>query len=260
MTTSTAVVLSLAASSDTTEMTISNDGSFSTSVWQAFDVTENWVVVPDPVNDLATVFVKYRDAALNESSVYHATIEVLTASGGIGGTLTLSDTATSDGIFVQVAGQSNVQPTFTNALGQFNLGPLPAGTYDVMFSYPGYMPLMLDGVDVREGFVFSIGFRTLEAFDTDDDGVADINDNCSLVFNPDQRNTNEDAFGNICDPDLNNDGTVNFPDLQIFKTAFFTADPDADLTGDGIVNFVDLSIVSDFFFGVPGPAGVLPQQ
>jgi hypothetical protein len=96
------------------------------------------------------------------------------------------------------------------------------------------------------------------ASDLDEDGVRDTSDNCLLVPNPDQRDTNGDGFGNLCDPDLDNDGFVNFTDLGLLKSVFFSAAPDADFDGDGAVNFVDLGTMKAFFFGPPGPSGLVP--
>ncbi len=93
--------------------------------------------------------------------------------------------------------------------------------------------------------------------DIDDDGVIDGSDNCLEVANPAQRDTDNDAYGNFCDPDLNDDGAVNFADLVLFKERFFGSDPDADLDGDGIVSFPDLQILKKHFFGAPGPSGLL---
>ncbi|MEL7451162.1 MAG: thrombospondin type 3 repeat-containing protein [Pseudomonadota bacterium] len=89
--------------------------------------------------------------------------------------------------------------------------------------------------------------------DTDGDGVPDATDNCLLVANPDQRDTDGDGFGNICDGDLNNDGSINFADLGLLKAVFFTNDDDADLNGDGVVNFADLGLMKAMFFMPPGP-------
>ena len=94
--------------------------------------------------------------------------------------------------------------------------------------------------------------------DSDTDGVLDYLDNCTLVINPAQRDTDNDGFGNFCDPDFNNDLIVNAPDLAFFKTKFFTPDPDADLNGNGIVNAADLAIFKTFFFRPPGPSGLVP--
>src|SRR4030095_9717773 len=93
--------------------------------------------------------------------------------------------------------------------------------------------------------------------DTDADGIGDRLDNCTLIANADQRDTNGDGYGNACDPDLNNDNFVNFSDLGILKSAFFTTDPDADFNGDGAVNFVDLGTMKAFFFLPPGPSGLV---
>ncbi|MEO1574058.1 MAG: thrombospondin type 3 repeat-containing protein [Pseudomonadota bacterium] len=92
--------------------------------------------------------------------------------------------------------------------------------------------------------------------DSDGDGVADSSDNCTLVANPDQRDTNGDGFGNACDADLNNDGVVNVLDLGELRLVFFGDDADADFNGDGAVNVIDLGILRAGFFLPPGPSGL----
>jgi hypothetical protein len=94
--------------------------------------------------------------------------------------------------------------------------------------------------------------------DTDDDGVGDACDNCTLAANADQRDTDEDGYGNACDADLDGNGVVNFKDLAIMKSVFFTTDEDADLNGDNTVNFADLAIMKKSFFKKPGPAAGKP--
>ncbi len=90
--------------------------------------------------------------------------------------------------------------------------------------------------------------------DTDDDGVSDASDNCTIVVNPMQRDTDADGHGNFCDADFNNDCIVNALDLGQFKLVFFTSDADADLNGDGIVNAQDLGLLKTLFFEAPGPS------
>lgn len=92
--------------------------------------------------------------------------------------------------------------------------------------------------------------------DTDGDGVANVLDNCLLAVNPDQIDSNSDGFGNVCDPDLNDDNIVNFTDFAIISSAFLSSNPDADLTGDGVVNFGDVVVLSSFFLLPPGPSGI----
>jgi hypothetical protein len=89
--------------------------------------------------------------------------------------------------------------------------------------------------------------------DTDGDGVPDDTDNCLLVPNPDQRNTDGDAFGNWCDPDFDQDGIVGLRDFFYLRFRLGSNDPHADLNGDGIVNRDDFLILRDYFGGPPGP-------
>lgn len=112
-----------------------------------------------------------------------------------------------------------------------------------------------DNIPIR-GVINLLGGVTIKFPDTDNDTVTDNLDNCQLVANTNQRDTNNDGYGNICDPDLNNDGVINFVDLGIMRSVFFTNDPDADLNGDGTVNFVDLGMMKAMFFGAPGPSGL----
>ena len=98
------------------------------------------------------------------------------------------------------------------------------------------------------------GSFTLSDPDSDSDGVPDSVDNCTLVANPDQRDSNGDGIGNACDADITDDCVVNFLDLGSIKLRFFTTDPDSDFSGDGIVNFIDLAVMKEGFFAPPGPS------
>ncbi|MGB5408657.1 MAG: dockerin type I domain-containing protein [Thiogranum sp.] len=87
------------------------------------------------------------------------------------------------------------------------------------------------------------------------------------MANADQRDTDGDNFGNICDADLNGDGTVNVTDIGLFKAAFgntapgvppFTSDDHADFNNDGAVNVTDVGILKTLFGSAPGPSGLNP--
>ncbi|MFK8014641.1 MAG: di-heme oxidoredictase family protein [Gammaproteobacteria bacterium] len=93
------------------------------------------------------------------------------------------------------------------------------------------------------------------AVDTDGDAVDDAIDNCRAIANADQRDTDGDGFGNLCDADLNNDCIVNVVDLGLLRNVFFGTDANADLNGDGNVNVVDLGLLRSLFFAPPGPSG-----
>lgn len=92
--------------------------------------------------------------------------------------------------------------------------------------------------------------------DADGDGVADTADNCVETANTDQRDSDADGFGNVCDADLTGDCVVNAVDLGLFRAVFFTSDANADLDGNGVVNAIDLGILKVGFFLAPGPSGV----
>jgi hypothetical protein len=109
-------------------------------------------------------------------------------------------------------------------------------------------------VDLTPNFMADIGWPNA---DTDGDLVTDVNDNCVLAPNVDQIDSDNDDFGNACDPDLNGDGIVNAADLGIMRLRFFSADPVADLNSDGVVNASDLGLMRSAFFRAPGPTGLI---
>jgi hypothetical protein len=90
--------------------------------------------------------------------------------------------------------------------------------------------------------------------DEDNDGVIDNEDNCLNADNFNQRDTDNDGFGNQCDADFNNDGITSFADFISFRQKFFSASPDADLNGDGVVSFADFIKFRSLFNQQPGPA------
>jgi hypothetical protein len=94
--------------------------------------------------------------------------------------------------------------------------------------------------------------------DEDGDDVPDTIDNCTKVVNNEQRDSDNDGYGNFCDPDFDNSLNVDFADLAYMKSMFFTPDADADLNGDGTVDFADLAIQKAMFFQPPGPSGLAP--
>ncbi len=97
------------------------------------------------------------------------------------------------------------------------------------------------------------------ASDLDGDGIVDTEDNCTLVANPNQRDTDGDNFGNFCDADLNQDLQTDLSDFSLFRIAFSTTgDPNADFDGDGSVDLNDFSLFRVMFTSSPGPSGLNP--
>lgn len=110
--------------------------------------------------------------------------------------------------------------------------------------------------------VFLFAPALAAGYDVDSDGHADEQDNCISVANADQRDSNGDGFGNLCDADLDDDGITGFGDLLIMRQQFLSAAPHsdpvgehADLNGDGFVAFGDLALLKSLFLRPPGPAG-----
>ncbi len=99
--------------------------------------------------------------------------------------------------------------------------------------------------------------------DTDADGVPDAVDNCTLVANPTQCDSDGDSYGNRCDGDLNNNGATNAQDTSMFRPRLGMTVPGpvydkADLNCNGVVNAQDTSIFRTLLGQPPGPSGLAP--
>ena len=100
--------------------------------------------------------------------------------------------------------------------------------------------------DAGEAFVF------LAEPDTDGDGVADASDNCPLIYNPDQTNTDgggrpngsqipgewagnpaQDSLGDACDTDDDNDALPDSSEGETACPSRLTGDSDGDRSLDG---------------------------
>ena len=67
--------------------------------------------------------------------------------------------------------------------------------------------------------------------DADGDGIGDNGDNCRIIANADQRDTDGDLAGNLCDADDDDDGVTDTEDL-FPEDSTESADSDADGIGD----------------------------
>jgi len=104
------------------------------------------------------------------------------------------------------------------------------------------------------------------ALDTDSDGVPDALDNCVTVPNPGPLScdTDLDGYGNACDGDFNNDGSVDagsdfseifLPDFNLGRDASGTG---TDMDCNGRVEVepdFSTAFLSQFAAGAPGPSG-----
>jgi hypothetical protein len=137
----------------------------------------------------------------------------------------------------------------------------------VTFSYAGAgkggdSNAIIDDGNGTDGLssVLNATYTVVAQTDTDGDGVPDNADNCIDVANANQRDTDSDGYGNLCDGDLNNDGATNTLDLNLLKLAYRSAAGDAnynvnaDLNGDGVINTLDLNIFKGLYRKPPGPS------
>lgn len=109
----------------------------------------------------------------------------------------------------------------TSDSGGYAFPATVSGGYEVIFSGNG-VPSGSASASVNEVSVlldYIIGEDSFD--DADEDGISDHADNCPLIYNPDQVDTDGDGIGDACDPtfnisgDINGDGNVNLADLVI---------------------------------------------
>ena len=130
-----------------------------------------------------------------------------------------------------------------------------------LFTLPSGIPPWSVSVTTLAGVTISarVDLESELLADSDSDSIPDYRDNCREMPNSDQRATSDDGYGNLCDPDLNNDGFVNFADWVQFLIAFMQSDgdpafnEDADFNGDGVINFGDFNLFQIFWLQPPGP-------
>lgn len=99
--------------------------------------------------------------------------------------------------------------------------------------------------------------------DVDGDGTENSLDNCTLVPNPSQCDSDGDGYGNHCDGDLNNNAATNAQDYILFRPqlgqpSVGPAFNQADLNCNGVVNSQDYVLFRPLIGSPPGPSGLVP--
>jgi len=120
---------------------------------------------------------------------------------------------TSKGLKLTIKGKGNGDLSFT-----------PETDLTITFSDSVQTITMVEGNSISR-------FR-YEAADTDGDGEYDRDDNCVLVKNPGQQDTDNDAIGDVCDEDIDGDGVDNEQDNCVVEANPGQGDTDGDGIGD----------------------------
>ncbi len=85
------------------------------------------------------------------------------------------------------------------------------------------------------GFDSRTGYGRL-SLDADQDGWNHDQDNCALITNADQLNTDNDSLGNACDADDDNDGLADTLEIQIGSNPLLL-----DTDGDGLSDYFEVA-------------------
>jgi hypothetical protein len=103
--------------------------------------------------------------------------------------------------------------------------------------------------------------------DTDNDGVEDAFDNCTLVANADQADTDHNGCGNACTEAITCDGdgdtTVSGTDYTLMLAQFEQPAPSVnsmDCDGDTVVSGTDYTVLLSEFENATGPSGITTAQ
>ena len=82
------------------------------------------------------------------------------------------------------------------------------------------------------------------AADTDNDGIIETEDNCTLISNTDQLNSDNDSFGDVCDDDDDDDGISDDLEATLNTDPKTPTDATEDFDGDGYNNLIEVLLGS----------------
>ncbi len=153
---------------DVVDMWISDRSDFAGAVLQPYAGVVAWPLVPNPDSGVASVFAQFFDTSGNGSAVYHDAIQVVSPGslGTITGRIQIdsdypshSDDSGAHVVLVDsgTSAPTDLIPSYTDALGEFLLRGVPAGSYDVRVSYSQLAPVEATGTVLPSGGSVDVG-------------------------------------------------------------------------------------------------------
>lgn len=134
----------------------------------------------------------------------------------------------------------------TGAAGGYAIPVIGAGTYTLRFSGGDLgTKILRHTVDVGSDSV--LADMNVAEFDTDGDGVPDIDDNCVDASNLGQQDNDSDGIGDVCDLDDDNDQLPDDFEVQFGLNPKDPADALIDSDGDGVNNLDEYLAGTDPF-------------
>jgi hypothetical protein len=129
-----------------------------------------------------------------------------------------------------------------------------------------------ENYNLKHLYAFSSVLTVPAVVDSDGDGVPDITDNCPADINPEQDNNDNDAFGDVCDPDDDNDGIIDTEDNCPINVNLEQLDDDFDGLGnacdaffnndtaaDNVQTNVSIAVSEITFSNAPGGNGLIAK-
>jgi hypothetical protein len=128
---------------------------------------------------------------------------------------------------------------------------------DGVNGYPGKVRILTFSSTGNTAYMVE-GHLVTPVADTDSDGVPNTADNCRLVTNLNQADSDSDGYGNRCDGDMNQNLVTNSQDYVLFRQqlgqpSIAPTFNKADINANGVVNSQDYVLFRGLLGSPPGP-------